>query len=67
MRENSFARELTRFCFWERARSRFVPFSSSETKDWGVMSGEKSEVPGSAHLTRTEFCGSYSLYVVQRR
>lgn len=33
MRENSLARELTRFCFWERARSRFVPFSSSETKD----------------------------------
>lgn len=33
MRENSFARELTRFCFWERASNRFVPFSSSETKD----------------------------------
>ena len=32
MRENSFARELTRFCFWERASSRFVPFSNSDTK-----------------------------------
>lgn len=33
IRENSFARELTRFCFWDRASSRFVPFSSNDTKD----------------------------------
>lgn len=51
MRENSFARELMRLCFGERASNRFVPFSRSDTNDWGVISGEKSKTLESAQIS----------------